>query len=421
MKVLLQTFGTRGDILPFIFLGEGLLRNGHDASLIVTSTDGADYSSLCHQLNLPVSHVPAHGILLTPTQRKSVYQSSNPISGLKRALDDAIAPVAEQLFTYSATRFSAADAVISHATLYPARAAALASGTAHITVTLNPLEVPGIGPTVEISDILGRFADFLTWKTRQIAVDLFAKRTVSTIWAQAGLSSPGHVVPKMFLSDILNLIPVGCILWKSKSLSSPVHRVTGALLPSLSDSDPELPYRMEDFFRTGPPPVFMTFGSMQRLHPEEMLLLSCEAAKQGKFRAIVQTSPDTGFPHAVSDGDVFYVHQVNYSRIFPRCSGIVSHGGVGTVNEALRAGIPSLVVAFNYEQYAWGQKLAEYGAGCSPLRYRGLTAENLASRVTELISSRLLARRSKELARRARADNGVKKAVQYVEEALSRI
>jgi sterol 3beta-glucosyltransferase len=43
----IQTWGSDGDIRPFVALANGLARAGHQVTLAVTSIDGKDYSVLC--------------------------------------------------------------------------------------------------------------------------------------------------------------------------------------------------------------------------------------------------------------------------------------------------------------------------------------------------------------------------------------
>jgi hypothetical protein len=44
MKIGLQTWGSDGDIRPFLALAGGLRARGHEVSLVVTSVDNKDYS-----------------------------------------------------------------------------------------------------------------------------------------------------------------------------------------------------------------------------------------------------------------------------------------------------------------------------------------------------------------------------------------
>ena len=46
MRIGLQTWGSEGDIRPFFALAEGLQKAGHNVTLVVTSAEDKDYTSL---------------------------------------------------------------------------------------------------------------------------------------------------------------------------------------------------------------------------------------------------------------------------------------------------------------------------------------------------------------------------------------
>ena len=75
-----------------------------------------------------------------------------------------------------------------------------------------------------------------------------------------------------------------------------------------------------------------------------------------------------------------------FSRILPRAAAIVYHGGIGTLAQAVRAGIPHLIVPNAHDQPDNGQRIERLGLGLSisQRRYRPARA---ARAITELLSS----------------------------------
>ena len=55
-----------------------------------------------------------------------------------------------------------------------------------------------------------------------------------------------------------------------------------------------------------------------------------------------------------------------YEWLFPRMAAVIHHGGAGTTGLALRAGVPSQVVAFMGDQAWWGTRVQRLGAGLAP-------------------------------------------------------
>ena len=57
MRIDLQTWGSEGDIQPFVALADGLQKAGHEVTLVITSVENKDYASLAHSLGLRIRQV----------------------------------------------------------------------------------------------------------------------------------------------------------------------------------------------------------------------------------------------------------------------------------------------------------------------------------------------------------------------------
>lgn len=58
-----------------------------------------------------------------------------------------------------------------------------------------------------------------------------------------------------------------------------------------------------------------------------------------------------------------------FDRLFPRVDAVVHHGGIGTLNSRLRAGVPSLSCPVIYpmgDQHFWGNHAYTAGCGVEP-------------------------------------------------------
>jgi sterol 3beta-glucosyltransferase len=55
------------------------------------------------------------------------------------------------------------------------------------------------------------------------------------------------------------------------------------------------------------------------------------------------------------------------------------HGGAGTSAAGFKAGVPSVIVPFALDQFAWAQRSYELGIGSKPLPYKRMSAERLAA------------------------------------------
>jgi rhamnosyltransferase subunit B len=72
--------------------------------------------------------------------------------------------------------------------------------------------------------------------------------------------------------------------------------------------------------------------------------------------------------------------------LLTRAAALVHHGGIGTVAEALRAGVPQLITPFAWDQFDNGARVAALGAG-AVLPAANLSAGRLARRLRALLAS----------------------------------
>ena len=99
---------------------------------------------------------------------------------------------------------------------------------------------------------------------------------------------------------------------------------------------------------------------------------------------------------------------------------IVHHGGAGTTQSALLSGNPSLVVEHAFDQSYWGKQLKRRGVAGELLHRRSLTAEKLAHGIDAVLSQPRLRQNARQLGDIMRKEDGVRKAVQLIEERFGR-
>jgi sterol 3beta-glucosyltransferase len=107
---------------------------------------------------------------------------------------------------------------------------------------------------------------------------------------------------------------------------------------------------------------------------------------------------------------------VPYGWLFRWVAVAVHHGGAGTTAEALRTGVPSVVIPVVPDQAFWGSQVAALGAGPDPIPPKQLTAERLASAILQAANDVEMRKRCKELGEKISAEDGVGRAVEAFEE-----
>lgn len=177
------------------------------------------------------------------------------------------------------------------------------------------------------------------------------------------------------------------------------------------------PSALVDFLGAGPAPIYVGFGSMVGSNPEQTLETVLQAIRLAGVRAIF-ASGWGGMRHTALPDFVFPVESVPHEWLFPRVAAAVHHGGAGTTAATLRAGIPSVVVPYFYDQSFWGQRLQELGVASRPIAQTRLTPDNLAEAIRTVVGTSEFGVRSREIAGRIAKERGVEVAVELVERYL---
>lgn len=175
---------------------------------------------------------------------------------------------------------------------------------------------------------------------------------------------------------------------------------------------------LADFLDSGPPPVFIGFGSTPFPRPEETTDVVTRAVTRTGCRAIV-VAGGTGMATGRLGPDVLSVDSVPHSWLFPRVRAAVHHGGAGVTGAALRAGLPSVVVPVFADQPFWGSRVFQLGVGPRPIPALQLTAENLAAAIQATAGGEMQ-RRAAALGAQIRSENGIARAVEIVNQYLGK-
>ncbi len=136
---------------------------------------------------------------------------------------------------------------------------------------------------------------------------------------------------------------------------------TGAWI--LPDERP-LPNELEAFLDAGEPPVYAGFGSMAMRTSKDLGRVAIEAARAHGRRLVL----GRGWADlALTDdpADCLIVGDVNHQALFPRVAAVVHHGGAGTTTTAALAGAPQVVVPQIVDQPHWAHRVAELGIGAA--------------------------------------------------------
>lgn len=428
MRIGLQTWGSEGDIRPFLALGYGLVQAGHSVTLGMVNIDGRDFSAMATSLGLRA--VPL-GLPYFATRRPELYALAqqmvtlrNPLRQLGLVLEHLYDPVQMLQYEFAQELCATHDLVVGHflvdglavaATMAQKPYASLMTVGTVPSAAQPPAGLPNWGP----------WANRLTWQLAGWIIQRQFGPRLNRLRRKAGLAPTQDALRTAFGSAQLNLISNSPTLYPPQPDWPLQHRVCGYLAPPSPPAalDPEV----AAFLDAGPAPVYLTFGSMLTVDQpltlvQDSVTAFLTAVAQTGVRAIVQApwirlNPTAPLgAHQTSDmPQVLRLSQAPHDQIFPRCAAIVHHGGAGSTHAALSAGCPAVIVPHAIDQQDWATKLARLGVAVPPLPRRQLTGARLAQRLTQVLTQPQYTARAQQLGAQLRAENGIATAVGLLE------
>ena len=419
MKIGLQTWGTEGDVRPFIALASGLQEAGHQVTLLTTEIQNREFSDEAERLEIdirPVGHIEC-GQERFKRLAKRVFQEKNPArQGLilmENFFDPAIQPMldgAKRLCTEN-------DVVIGHFFVWPLKIAASQIGRPHLTVHTTPIIPSSYLPPQGLPN-LGRCWNRFWWRVMDLVLNRMWKPQIDEVFKQEGIEPGKSLMKDIWHSSLLNMVSVSPSLFEPPRDWSPNVHLCGFFNLDFSIENEQIPNALEEFLGSGEPPVYMTFGSMLASDPDpsKITRLMIDSARLAGVRAIIQSNWDD-IETAPEHPSIYRINRFPHRLIFPQCSTIVHHGGAGTTQAAIEAGCPSVVVAHASDQPFWGSVLAKQGVAPKYLLRRSVTAQKLAKAIKTVQKSPQMAKTARRIGRQMREENGVKQAVRRIESA----
>ncbi len=293
MKIGIQTWGSHGDIRPFIALAEGLQAAGNEVHLVMTCVDSGLYHGLVSQAG-PADKRNRLAVL-DPVQEEQIgrlaYGIRNPMKQMAAILRLCFAPVEDLMFEAAQQLCAESDLVIGHYFLHPLQVAAEKAGKPHVSVLLSHAGIPSDFNHPLGSVSFGKTAHRLLWALVRSLLNGVLLHYPNRLRAQLGMAPLRDIVTQVWLSPHLTLAAV-----------SPPHLPPPARLAGLAQVcgfrcahlgiDGTLPAPLAAFLDGGAAPVYMTFGSwMPKDIPGQTraLKLMTEAARCAGCRAIIQS------------------------------------------------------------------------------------------------------------------------------------
>ena len=342
MKIVIIAAGSRGDVAPYTGLGVRLRDAGHEVALATHES----FAPLVRECGLAFSRLPgdrygapclsssaagAAGRSTAPTGRSLMGKAAAFIRELGQGIAIAAGPGTGLL-------------LLSVTTAPLGWQVAEAMGIPSVGVYLQP-----VAPTSEFAPAVGGVSSLGRWGNR--AAGRLSVRVADRMYAAA--------VKQLRARLGLPAASLAAVRRRQERAGWPVlNGFSPVLVPRPADWRPgldivgnwwpyhqagyRLPGELEDFLASGPPPVFVGFGSMAGGDGDRLSEIAVQAVRQARVRGVLQGGR-AGLG-AAGDDDVITIGEVPHACLFPRMAAVVHHAGAGTTAAGLRAGIPAVPV-----------------------------------------------------------------------------
>ena len=411
MKITILTYGSRGDVQPFLALAVGLQKNGHQVKLAAPHR----FENFVNQYG--VSFVPLAGDPEIISKRLN-DAGVNPIR-MVYAMGEYIFSIAGQVARQAFVACADADLIV-HSFLFTTGGHSMARklGIPDVSVQTFPIFVHTRAfPPVSMSRLPPGFLSYFGhWLHTQIfwqggKIGFMRLRKTHPDVFDIDLRWPFTVEGNRLMTPLL-LACSPTIIPRPDDWSMPHIHIPGYFFLDVSNTC-QPPAALVDFLSNGEPPVCVTFGSMIHRDANRIYRTVLNALEKTGSRAII-LSGWSNLQNLSLPENVLVMDAVSHDWLLPRCKIVIHHGGAGTTAAGLRSGIPNLVVSFAADQPFWGARVHAIGAGPRPIAVRKLTTEKIISALAEA-GGDALRNSAQAVGRNIRVDDGVGVAVKLIE------
>jgi rhamnosyltransferase subunit B len=408
--VLLPTLGSSGDVHPFIALGTALRARGHRATILsnpyfqdLIEAQGLEF--------LPVGRIEDVGSAIADPD---LWHARRGFEVVARRV---ILPAIGEIYHLIETRADSDTVIAASSISLGARIAQEKLGIPAASVHLQPTVIrsyveQGMFGNVRISKshpmwLKRAFFRLIDWA----AIDRVIKRPLNEFRAFLGLAPVDRVLDRWLHSPecVIAFFPA----WFAPPQSDwppNTHQVGFPLWDGAGtvDADPGL----REYLEGGAPPVLFTPGSaastMQRYFRE-----SVDAVRRLGVRAMLVTNFPEQLPRDLPSGIKAFGY-LPFSSVLPHAALMVYHGGIGTLAQTVKAGIPHFVVPSAHDQFDNGWRIGQLGLGrCVPqTRY---SAASAAREIDAILHDGRMHERCREWAARIDSSAALARACDLIE------
>jgi rhamnosyltransferase subunit B len=422
-RIVLSTFGSFGDIHPYMAIALELQRRGHRPLLATSEIYREKMESVGIEFYPVRPDMPS---IDDPVEvARVVEEVMDPKRG-PEAVGNLIIPYLRDIYTDLDAATEGADLLLTHVLPFAGTMVAQKKNLPWISSVLAPASFlsvhdpivppqwPWLYHLMRLSPWVGRGVMALaTIKLDQLSKPVYDLRL------ELGLPRGEQPLIKGQHSPTKVLALFSKVMAEPQPDWPPNTVVTGFPFYDRRDyfGETEVASELLEFLDAGPPPIIFTLGSSAIWVARNFYLDSIAAAERLGRRVLLLIGNARNMPASPLPKGVAAFEYAPYSAVLPRACAIVHQGGVGTTGQGLRSGKPVLVVPHAHDQFDNGNRVARLGCGRVLPRPR-YNAETATRELDMLLDNPGCVEAATKVAEIVRAEQGAVVAVDEIESVL---
>lgn len=376
--ILLCTIGSAGDVHPFLGIGQGLRKRGYRVTLITSQF----FEAQAREAGLEFFGLGSAEDYQSLIQNPDLW---DPEKGFQVFAKNVVLPIIEPVYEIISGFDPSQTVLAAQAQVFGAHIAHEKLGFPFITIHLQPAAFRSVH----------EFPLLPAWMPPLLKQGFFNLLDA-------------FVLDKLFAPEInrfrqsLNLPPVKKIFgnWThspQKNLGlfpdwfahpqpdwPPQTQLTGFVYYDQHSGHESFSQGLEKFLEAGNAPIIFTPGTAMK-HANQFFADCIEACQLLGRRGILLTQHPEQLPGELPQ-NIRHFDYVPFSAILPRVAALVHHGGIGTVAQAIAAGIPQVIRPMAHDQPDNAARVERLGIGVS-LNPKKFNAASLAEKLNTVLTS----------------------------------
>ncbi|HEX8324808.1 MAG TPA: nucleotide disphospho-sugar-binding domain-containing protein [Tepidisphaeraceae bacterium] len=398
MDFLLLTIGSHGDVHPFVGIGRALAARGHTVRLAT--------NDLFREL------VERAGLRFIPLGEAAAFREVqsdpniwHPVRGpgvVLKHVGDTLAAVYDVVAANAGPGTTVVGSTLAMGARIASEKLGLAMATAHlapicIRSVVSMPALPGLPP---LGWLPMAFRQKFWDGADRWFIDPMICPVLNSFRAEKGLPPVDRIQKGWWHSPHLTIGLWPEWFFPRQSDYPEQVRLAGFPLYDESDHTP-LDAELDQWLAAGEKPIAFTPGSAM-LFGHRFFRTAVEVCRRLNRRGLLLTRHAEQLPADLPD-TVRHVPFAPFGTLLPRCAAIVHHGGIGTTAQALRAGIPQLVMPMSHDQFDNAAICRRLGVA-DAVSVRRFTGRRVAGKLGRLLASEAVVATTALVAEKARGD-----------------